>query len=286
MSEVRLIRFDRVEDYYPAVEPFLLAQEAEHCLLLGLCSTLLQQPATSAEPLYFAQVQAGGETVAAALRTPPHNLVLSLIPRGEAVADAVRLLAQDVHAVYGTLPGVIGATAISRAFAERWATLVGGQPEIGTRERIYRLDTVHPPAGVPGRFRRAAPLDRALLVRWITAFHDEATPHAPLDAEAWVTQGLSSPTRSLYLWEDREPVTLVGCGGPTPHGMRIGPVYTPPEHRRRGYASAATAALSQQLRASGRRFCFLFTDLANPTANRIYQTIGYQPVCGVDGYRF
>ena len=63
-------------------------------------------------------------------------------------------------------------------------------------------------------------------------------------------------------------------------------MYTPPEQRGHGYASAATAALSQLLLERGRRFCFLFTDLANPTSNHIYQTIGYQPVCDVDIYHF
>jgi predicted GNAT family acetyltransferase len=78
----------------------------------------------------------------------------------------------------------------------------------------------------------------------------------------------------------------VAHGGPTPHGMRIGPVYTPPEHRRQGYASAATSAVSQHLLDGGRRFCFLYTDLANPTSNHIYQEIGFQSVCDVEVYRF
>jgi predicted GNAT family acetyltransferase len=85
---------------------------------------------------------------------------------------------------------------------------------------------------------------------------------------------------------DDRPVSLAGYGGPTRHGIRIGPVYTPPAERRRGYASACVAALSQQLLDRGRRFCFLFTDLANPTSNHIYQQIGYRPVSDVDEYRF
>jgi len=36
----------------------------------------------------------------------------------------------------------------------------------------------------------------------------------------------------------------------------------------------------------GRRFCALFTDLANPTSNRIYHKIGYRPVCDFDEYVF
>jgi predicted GNAT family acetyltransferase len=81
-------------------------------------------------------------------------------------------------------------------------------------------------------------------------------------------------------------VSLAGYGSPTPNGMRVGPVYTPPELRGRGYASAVTAAASHRAFASGKRFCFLFTNLANPTSNSIYQQIGYRPVLDVNVWRF
>lgn len=88
------------------------------------------------------------------------------------------------------------------------------------------------------------------------------------------------------LWEDGEPVSLAGWGGMTPNGVRVGPVYTPPGHRPRGYGSAITAAVSAERLASGRRFCCLYTDLANPTSNRIYLDIGYEPVCDCVDYAF
>ena len=69
-------------------------------------------------------------------------------------------------------------------------------------------------------------------------------------------------------------------------GIRIGPVYTPPALRGRGYASACVARLSQDKLDEGRTFCFLYTDLSNPTSNHIYQEIGYEPVCDVADYRF
>ena len=75
-------------------------------------------------------------------------------------------------------------------------------------------------------------------------------------------------------------------GGRTPNGTRVGPVYTPPEHRGHGYASALVAAASQAQLDEGIQFCFLFTDLANPTANHIYQAIGYEPVSDIDVYVF
>jgi predicted GNAT family acetyltransferase len=75
--------------------------------------------------------------------------------------------------------------------------------------------------------------------------------------------------------------SLAGYTTPTPRGIRVGPVYTPPEHRNRGHAGACVAALSQLLLDRGHRFCCLYTDLTNPTPNRIYQRIGYPPVCDV-----
>ncbi|GAC1375090.1 MAG: hypothetical protein NVSMB32_18100 [Actinomycetota bacterium] len=90
----------------------------------------------------------------------------------------------------------------------------------------------------------------------------------------------------MYLWDNAGPVSMAATGGPTPHGGRVYAVYTPPEHRGRGYASACVAAVSQHMLNRGLRYCFLFTDLANPIANHIYQEIGYRPVAPFDWYRF
>jgi predicted GNAT family acetyltransferase len=84
----------------------------------------------------------------------------------------------------------------------------------------------------------------------------------------------------IHLWRDGgQFVSIAAAVGRTPSGIRIGLVYTPPPLRRRGYAGALVAALSQKLLDSGRRFCFLFTDMTNPTSNKIYQQIGYQKIC-------
>ena len=79
---------------------------------------------------------------------------------------------------------------------------------------------------------------------------------------------------------------MAGAGGQTPRGIRIGPVYTPPALRRRGYASNLVAAVTQHQFDEGRTFCFLFTDRANPTSNKIYQSLGYQSVIDVDQWHF
>jgi predicted GNAT family acetyltransferase len=284
---MHLKRFDDSDRYYQQVAPFLLTHEAAHNLLLGICSTLRQQSGYYESAPYLALVQDGDAVIAAALRTPPHNLVLSLIPSAAFMEEAIEQIARDVLATYGQLPGVLGPSAISRAFAETWQRLTGQPYQLSRKERIYQLERVQPVAGVSGAMRRATAANRNLLVRWIVAFNREALGGAdPTDPQRWVDHALTSPVRSLWLWVDGEPVTMAGYGGPTPHGIRIGPVYTPPEHRRQGYATACVAALSQHLLASGCQFCFLFTDLSNPASNHIYQAIGYEPVSDVAEYRF
>ena len=132
-----------------------------------------------------------------------------------------------------------------------------------------------------------AEADRDLLIEWVGAFLDEALDRVdPDQTAAMVDRSLRTGTRTWYLWEDGEPVSVAAAGGPTPNGIRIGPVYTPPDRRRHGYASALTAAVSQAELDKGRRFVFLFTDLSNPTSNKIYQAIGYEPVIDVDQITF
>jgi predicted GNAT family acetyltransferase len=108
----------------------------------------------------------------------------------------------------------------------------------------------------------------------------------PAEADDLVDRWMAGRGRTLHLWEDGEVVSLAGVGSLTPNGIRIGPVYTPPEARNRGYASSLVAAVSQAELDAGRRFCFLFTDQANPVSNHIYQAIGYRPVRDVEAYRF
>ena len=93
--------------------------------------------------------------------------------------------------------------------------------------------------------------------------------------------------RTVYLWvDDGRPVSMTGAGGLTPNGIRVGPVYTPPGDRGHGYASNLVAQVSQAQLDSGRTYVFLFTDLANPTSNKIYQAIGYEPVNDFDEWEF
>ena len=281
---MRVRRFDNAAAFLDRAGDFLLAREAEHNLLLGICAELRRRPDYyGGGAPYLATVDAGGAVVAAAVRTPPRNLLLSVCDR----PAALEAVAADLHRQGTVLPAVSAPVPVGRLFATHWSRLTG-RPTVDTLAlRIYQLHRVIPPNPVPGTLRRATAADRELLVEWIGAFQAEAMGRAdPAEIARAVDARLASEHGAFYLWEDGRPVSLTGYGGPTPRGMRVGPVYTPPALRGRGYASACVAAVSQALLDSGRRFCFLFTELANPTSNHIYGAIGYAPVCDVEEVSF
>jgi predicted GNAT family acetyltransferase len=282
---VQVRRFQDATEFYRHVEPFLLVHEAEHNLLFGIMNAIMTTNSYQLPP-YLACVQQADEVVAVAMRTPPYNLLLSNM----ADPSILQWIAQDVQTVFGELRGVLGTKALSKSFADIWEGLSGQKYHLNFQQRIYRLEQVNPVSGVTGEYRKPTEDNRELLVQWIMDFSAEAVENITREeAERNIHLRLTSDPslRGVRLWYDGGvPVSFAGYSGPTPNGIRIGPVYTPPEYRGRGYASACVAALSQELLDQGRKFVFLFTDLSNPTSNHIYQDIGYMPVSDVDEYRF
>ena len=277
---MEVVQLSDPAEFLERAGPLLLADEARHNLILGLAGTLRDHPALYPEHVQWV-VEADGTVAGAALRTPPHNLVLA---RGS--AKALEALARSID----ELPGVVGAVPEVEQFVATWTALRDVRAEARIRQGIYALETVIQPSAPPGRPRAATARDRPLLVDWWGAFAAEALGALELDEEAAgrnVDHRLSTPGNGIALWEAAgEPVSAVGFGSPTPSGVRIGPVFTPPEHRGRGYASALTAHVSAEQLAGGRSFCFLYTDLANPTSNKIYVAIGYERVCDAIQYAF
>ncbi len=284
---MQLIPLPDVDTFLERAGAFLEAREAEHNLLLGICSFLATRPAEEDEdPARFAVVVDDyGAVVAATLQTPPNRQVLSETDE----LAAVDLIAGALTDAGEVLPGVLGPKAAAARFAELWTERNGQAARLAAEERIFRLTKVVAPPPADGSWRIAEARDADVLARWIVAFHDEAVPEDPPveDPNAVAEWWIAGIGRQAYFWEAHgEAVSMLGVGGPTPHGIRIGPVYTPPDRRGRGYASNLTAGVSQHLLDSGRRFVLLFTNLANPTSNKIYQEIGYRAVSDVDAYMF
>lgn len=275
-------RFASADTFLDVARPFLEAREPEHQLTLGIIGDALARRGFPDDGALVAALVAG-RVVATAIWTPPWNMILSEVDDERAIGAIAEALAGE------RLEGVHAPEEHAASLARAWSARSGTSYHTEMHERSYVLDAVSPPDGVPGALRLARRSDRDRMVAWMVAFDTEAlgSEASRQDTSALVDDMLQSPARSAYIWEVAgEPVSMCQASGRTPRGIRIGAVYTPPEQRRRGYASAITAAASQDQLDQGRRWCFLFTDLANPTSNRIYQAIGYRSIRDVLVIRF
>ncbi len=282
--------FDSASEFLHLVRPALDKDEAANNLMYGLALRLEKAPARFQQPPYrwpplLAAVLDDGELAAAALMTPPFNIIV--FSPLSASAEGLAFLARDLHTRGWSMPGVLGPSADALAFTGAWAAETGATWRPGMVERCYELRQVVPPPQPPGRMRLAVEDDIELLVSWLYAFWREAMPGkigTPEDAQNTVEARVEDG--DYFVWDDGGVVALAGTGRITPHGCTVGPVYTPPQLRARGYATALTAALSQLLLDRGYQFAALFTDLSNPTSNSIYQKIGYRPLCDFSEYLF
>ncbi len=196
-----------------------------------------------------------------------------------ALAGALHERGEEVLAVNGALPAV-------QLCAAELVRLRGGHVQVGQHTRLHELGELRWPAAVPGSLQAATEDNADLVTEWLAAFAGDA------DEQAGRPRGVSAheiPDRAellrrlrtgrLWFWVDQsgQPVHLTGVNPPSFGVARIGPVYTPPAERGRGWASNAVAEISRRIRVGGARVC-LFTDQANPTSNKIYAALGYQPV--------
>ena len=233
-------------------------------------------PAHAAQPPRWLRVHDDVGLVGAAIWTPPHGILLSPMPAAAAVA-----LADHLAKGGDRPPSVDGPSAAVAAFVERHTAGTGVRATPGMSLRLYRLDRVEAPAAVPGRSRPATVADRDLVLDWLDAFLAEAEPRNPRGGNGPTIDRRLAGGDLLWLREvDGRPVSFCWHSpvSDTLRISRVGMVYTPPEFRGHGYASANVAIASQHALDQGAEACMLYTDLANPTSNRIYQALGYRPV--------
>jgi predicted GNAT family acetyltransferase len=274
------VRFElsRDPDQFAACAGDFLAARVERNIL---ATVLIDAVAGRYARLLFAQgLDGAGAVCFAALRTPPWRLLTSDLDPARAGELVERWSAEDPD-----LPGVAGPPATARAIAGAWVSASGGASRCQLREAIQVVSEVQdPPRHAPGRLRRAAAAERPLLVAWTEAFAHEAhlnVAHADAMVDGRLERG------NLLVWEvGGAPVSMVGAAPSVAGVVRIGPVYTPPANRRRGYAACAVAATSRRALAQGASSCMLFTDLANSTSNKIYAEVGYVPVADWEEHVF
>lgn len=263
--------YEDPDTFEAAIGKLYSADPVRHTVAVGAIARLLHDPAV--EPVMLT-VHSAGELCGAALRTPPWPLIVSALPVAAAEPAADLLVTLDPG-----LPGVSGPREAAEEFARAWRARTGAGVREVMATRLFELGDLREPT-VPGHGRAGTGDDLPLLVRWRREFQAEAFGHLRnVDGiEDVIRRGLAAGER-WEIWEDGgEPVACAHSALPADGMSRVGPVYTEPGRRGRGYGSAVTAAASRWARAAGAAHVLIMTDLANPTSNSIYQKLGYRPV--------
>lgn len=274
--------YDHARAFLNIAGPMLYAHETVNNLIIGISERLVGDPEAYQNP-FFATVRGeDGEVILAVVMTPPHNLILA----GEARAEqGFTILIDHLLGHSIPVPGLIAEAQLADLFMQAWQQQVGQAGQVSMNSRAYALQQVQMPDLPPGEFVMAGPSETLIIAKWLQAFELEALGESQaLDQERaarLVNEG------SLFAWvRDAEMVSMAMKTRPIAHSIAISAVYTPPQQRRQGYAGALVASLSQRLLDEGYQFITLFTDLDNPTSNKIYQAVGFCPVCDFRSYRF
>ena len=276
-----------VKHYYKAVDflaqagKFLAKDEARYSLITGIANTVKVNPnyygleapwfcSVSADPKPTARL--GAEMYAAAWRTPPFMVGLAYFSGSlDLVANE---LVTAVGRKYKEIPGVVGDKKLADVFAGRWCGRHGLKVTNTMAERAFKLTKVNDVPMATGNLRAAAEADKDLVKNWSHGFQIDCFGENSKVPEADFSRRI--PEGNVFLWDlDSRPASMAVRVRATENGTSVGGVYTPPELRGKGYATSCVAELSRLILRSGKLFCTLYTDLANPTSNSIYKKIGY-----------
>jgi RimJ/RimL family protein N-acetyltransferase len=264
------------DEFERAAAEHLRADPVRHTVPLSVLANLQHAGLSryGADPPVFGwHRRADGIVDGAVLQTPPFPLLVAGLPAGSGPGLLEALAEQR------GLPTAANLAATDEGvFLADWSAKTGGTGTVGLRSRLYLLGELVPPEPAPdGAARLAAERDAELLVDWYEAFHLETGAGGHEDARVAVADLLSRD--GLWLWQtDAGPVAMAGLSRVVAGMARVTAVYTPPARRRRGYAGGVTTAASRAALAAEASSVVLFTDVANPTSNALYQRLGYRPV--------
>jgi hypothetical protein len=277
---MRVERCETADAFLDATLAYRASDPFRTNVMSTVATSVIDDPRRYEECFWWLVRDAAGTVSGAAFRTPPHMLVLGpMTPLG---AEALAVHAADASPA---LPGLIGPPQLVGAFVESFASKVGhGAPTFvpTRRDVLYTADRVIMPS-VPGEDAVATEADLALAETWVGDFTEEidGARREPDAASRAALLGVLRAGR-LRWWRDRgEIVSMAGhnltIATPGTNVTRVGPVFTPTQRRRHGYAAGVTAAVTAGLLGAGSTV-MLFADEANATSNSVYRSLGYQAI--------
>ncbi|WNV82555.1 GNAT family N-acetyltransferase [Umezawaea sp. Da 62-37] len=268
-----MVVYDDLASFWSATQALYTADPVRHTVVLTAITRRLTHPKPDTEPEILVTAQENGRLVGAAIQMPPYPLIVGAIPL-RLIDDFVATL----HQLVPDLGGVNGDRTTAEAFAAAWSKRTGCTVTEDMAMSLHRLTTLVVPE-VRGEMRLATDSDVEMLGDWHHDFVTEAMSHTPeTDVEAGIRREITQGHAHAIWHVGCIPVSWAAASPPVHNMSRIGPVYTPPVLRNNGYAAAVTAAVATWARESGADEVLLYTDLANPTSNALYQRIGFVPV--------
>jgi ribosomal protein S18 acetylase RimI-like enzyme len=269
---------DSAAGFLIAAGTFLKISEAENNIVTIAAARMVSSPMGDDADAYLASVEDGGTVVAAALHGSAGGMLLTSGP-----SRALTLFAADMAQRCRAPKSMVGPLDACEVFAREWSDRTGQRHALRFHLRHYELHRPPLPARARGHMRVPRQHEHELLLAWQLAFIEEVRL-AEDSAGAKRVFGRRLEQGAVRVWDDDGIVALAGYGDGGTDVARIAPVFTPPEYRKRNYASALVAELSRELFEQGKRAIFLTTDVANPTSNSIYSKIGF--IASADHYHF
>ncbi|MFX1571648.1 MAG: GNAT family N-acetyltransferase [Promethearchaeota archaeon] len=280
--------YNDINTFYDLATPFLLKREVENGLLLSILNSLKENfHRYGDEHPRLITIMEGNRINLIALRTPPHDLLISYTDK----IECIDILVEGLKKANEKLPGVLSFSEAADKFMKLWCKKNSLKSQLLRKERIYELVKVSEETIGDRQFSVATKRYQSLVLKWAKEMLTEALIDI---TEEEVNRNISNfkvefeneTSKIFLLFDNDKPVSMARKAGKTPNGNAINLVYTPPSLRRRGYATECVAKLSKKLLEEGNKYCFLFTDLSNPTSNSIYQKVGYRPIIDENHYKF
>ncbi len=265
---IQLHVYEDVLHFKKDVISFLEKNEQENNLLLGVLQVVQ-------EPKFMGVMKQGEEVVTVFLKTEEKQIIVAT---SEISEDAIVELAKQLTRIYPDIPGLIGNKKIVQKLAEEIAILEHKKTTVVMEQGIYVLKQVKKKWDREGILREINRDELPLIEKWVYQFCEDVKLPTTKEKAKQTAHTLITTNRLFGLEVDGKLVSVAAKTRPTTNNITVNFVYTPKEERKKGYASNCVAALSQRMLNEGYKTTTLYTDLANPTSNKIYQKIGYEQI--------